>query len=315
MLPSSIVTVERSGALTLFTGATFRLIDAATASKARGTRETYAKHFKAFAEFLGREDPEDAVQALIRLAPGQANAVVESFKVHTRDAGLGSSTINGRISALRSVVKTARKFGLCTLALDVDLVPSEPYRDTAGPGGALVGEVIRGLHDSSGAKSVRDRALISLVYDLALRRSEAVGLDLADLELEGERPTVAILGKGRSEKERRTLPRETVQSLREWIQIRGTEPGPLFTSLDHARKGTGRLSGSGLWSLCKKLGLGRPHGLRHASITSALEITGGNLRDVQKHSRHRDLATVCLYDDRREDTGGKVAQLVATARQ
>ena len=55
----------------------------------------------------------------------------------------------------------------------------------------------------------------------------------------------------------------------------------------------------------------RPHGLRHASITAALDITGGDVRAVQRFSRHRNLTTLTVYDDNRLDLGGKVARLVA----
>jgi integrase/recombinase XerC len=55
----------------------------------------------------------------------------------------------------------------------------------------------------------------------------------------------------------------------------------------------------------------RPHGLRHAGITEALDLTKGNIRAVQRFSRHRDLRILNLYDDNRIDLGGDVARLVA----
>ena len=54
-----------------------------------------------------------------------------------------------------------------------------------------------------------------------------------------------------------------------------------------------------------------PHGLRHAAITEALDLTGGDVRKVQRFSRHRDLQTLTIYDDARIDMGGEVAKLVA----
>ncbi len=125
---------------------------------------------------------------------------------------------------------------------------------------------------------------------------------------------LSILSKGQRDREIRSLPSETVVSLNLWIAVRGNEPGPLFTSLDRAKKGDGRLTGSALWEICKRLGLGRVAGLRHSSITAALEATGGNIRDVQKHARHRDIRTTCIYDDRREDIGGKLANMIAGNR-
>jgi len=51
--------------------------------------------------------------------------------------------------------------------------------------------------------------------------------------------------------------------------------------------------------------------LRHAAITEALDITRGDVRAVQKFSRHRDLRTLTVYDDNRRDLAGEVAKLVA----
>ena len=78
-------------------------------------------------------DLEDAVQALIRLKPGEANAAVLAFKDEAIKAGLSPSSVNLRLSAVKVVVKTARRFGLISWALDVDgLKPN--HRDTGGLG-------------------------------------------------------------------------------------------------------------------------------------------------------------------------------------
>jgi integrase/recombinase XerC len=51
--------------------------------------------------------------------------------------------------------------------------------------------------------------------------------------------------------------------------------------------------------------------LRHAAITEALDVTGGDVRRVQKFSRHRDVRTLTTYDDNRTDMAGEVAKMVA----
>jgi len=42
-----------------------------------------------------------------------------------------------------------------------------------------------------------------------------------------------------------------------------------------------------------------PHRLRHSAITAALDATDGDVRKVQKLSRHRNLNTLMIYDDNR----------------
>ena len=54
----------------------------------------------------------------------------------------------------------------------------------------------------------------------------------------------------------------------------------------------------------------RPHGLRHEAITTALDKTQGNVRKVQRFSRHKDVRTLMRYDDNRRDEGGDVARLI-----
>ena len=42
-----------------------------------------------------------------------------------------------------------------------------------------------------------------------------------------------------------------------------------------------------------------PHRIRHSAITEALNLTDGNVRKVQKLSRHSTIETVMIYDDAR----------------
>ena len=54
----------------------------------------------------------------------------------------------------------------------------------------------------------------------------------------------------------------------------------------------------------------KPHGLRHEAITAALDATGGDVRRVQRFSRHKDVRTLTRYDDRRTDDAGTIARLI-----
>jgi integrase/recombinase XerC len=266
------------------------------------------------ARYLGLADPARAAALVVAGPAGRSNALALGYSRHLRDRGLAAATINRRLSTLRRLVALARRLGLIDWALDVDGLRAVPYRDTTGPGAEgwrLLLEAAAG--DSPKAR--RDRALLRLLHDNALRRGEVVALDVADLDLEGAR--VAVVGKGQTERRWLTLNGPTVQALRDWLAARGAAPGPLFVNFDPARKGSGRLTADGLHEVVRALGrragLGRavrPHGLRHQGITRALELTNGNLRMVQRFSRHRDANTVQIYDDNREDLAGRVADLL-----
>jgi integrase/recombinase XerC len=126
---------------------------------------------------------------------------------------------------------------------------------------------------------------------------------------------IRVVGKGRREAEAMTVPAPTLGAIRVWLELRGDAPGPLLLNLDRRTAG-GRLTGNGIHRILDRLGesIGvrvRPHGLRHAAITNALDATAGDVRSVQRFSRHRDVKTLLVYDDARRDLGGEVAAMVA----
>ena len=55
----------------------------------------------------------------------------------------------------------------------------------------------------------------------------------------------------------------------------------------------------------------RPHGLRHASLTAALDANNGDVRAVQQHARHASPQTTMRSDDNRRDLAGQVAASLA----
>ena len=281
------------------------------ASRQERTRRAYAGALRRFAHYVGA-DELGALSALISNGPVAGNSLVLKYKGALMAAGRSPAMINLALSALRSVVEMFRTVGVVPWALDVKNERVQPYRDTRGPGRVAV-QVMLGAITGDSPKALRDRAILRLLYDLALRRGEVASLRLEDLDLAERR--VWIKGKGRGgEREGITLPGKTAEALAAWAAARGSEPGPLFVNFDRAGKGRG-ITGLGVWhlvgSLGRRVGLKvRPHGIRHSAITEALDRTR-DPRAVQRFSRHRDLRTVLLYDDNREDLAGKVAETVA----
>lgn len=290
-----------------------RLVHAYLSGRNERTLRAYRQDLKDFAAFMGIDSLDLAAEALLSLPPGEANELVLTYRTHLRDRGLSPATVNRRLAALRSLVKLARLLGIVTWSLEVEAVESETYRDTRGPGVEGVRRLFALTDARVDAKAKRDKAIIRLLFDLGLRRGEVVSLDVEDVDLEAG--TVAVLGKGRTGRTLLTLPEPTKAALRSWLEARGAEPGPLFVNFDRARKGS-RLTGTSIYRLVRDLGLEaglkvRPHGLRHAAITRALDLTNGDVRAVQRFSRHRDVRIVNRYDDNRRDLAGDVARLVA----
>ena len=290
------------------------LLEAFLVRRSKTTRRAYEADLRDFTRYLGAEDPRAAILELISQGPGKANSIALHYKGNLIETGKSPATVNRRLSALRSVISLAKTLGLITWTLEVTNERAQAHRDTRGPGSNGVQAILTKIQGDS-PKAARDRAIIRLLYDLALRRGEVASLRLENADLEGGR--IWIKGKGRNgEREPLTLPEQTAQVLEHWIKARGDEPGPLFINYDRAGKGKG-LTGTAIYYIVRALGRKaglktRPHGIRHASITEALERTK-DPRAVQRFSRHADLKTVLRYDDNREDLAGKVAAVVASS--
>ncbi len=289
------------------------LVAAFLASRSAATLRAYSFDIRDFARWSGCLTPGDAAAGLLGAGAGPANAAALAYRTHLTGRGLAPATVGRRLAALRSLVKLARTFGQVTWTLEISGPKLTAYRDTRGPGRDGVRKLLDRVA-GDGPAHCRDRAIVRLLYDLGLRRKEVCGLDVADVGTDAG--TVAILGKGRTEQETLTCPPPTAAAVRAWldtgIPVAG---GPLFVALDPAHRGH-RLTGQSVYALVKQLGdaagiRARPHGLRHASISRALDLLNGNIREAARFSRHKRVETLMLYDDARRDGAGAIAAKLA----
>ena len=282
------------------------LLTAFWSGRSQRTLESYREGLQTFSRFTG-QPVEESIAGLMANGAGSANMLVMSYKAWLMDQRLAPSTVNLRLSALRAIVDLAKLLGKIEWSLTVKGLKVEPYRDTRGPSLDEVDRISQAAKLNS-----RDYAIIRLAFCLGLRRMEICRLDFADLEFENAR--IWVLRKRHSQKIALTLPEEVQAALKSWLDQRGTAPGPLFSRQDHAGNGNGRLTGQAVRLIIGRISekaIGRrvkPHGLRHASITAALDLTNGNIRTVQSFSGHADPQTVMKYDDNRLDLAGDVAK-------
>jgi integrase/recombinase XerC len=296
------------------------VIDAWLKGRSPRTLEAYVGDLEDFARFLKVANSAAAVDALLAVGHGAANRIALGYRAELQRRELAPATVARRLAAIRSMIKVARTIGRITWSIDVESPRIRPYRETRGPGHEGFRKLTaKARGNGCGPAGKRDLALMRLMYDLLLRRGECVALDLADVDLDADKPCVRIIGKGRTEPEPRTLSAAAALALREWIAVRGDAPGPLFVRLDAAAPAGcfDRLTGDSVCRMIRRMSKraalpreARPHGLRHAGITRLLDLTGGNVRDVAKASRHAKLETLMLYDDARTDVAGKLAELL-----
>ncbi|MDV3002560.1 MAG: Tyrosine recombinase XerC (plasmid) [Chroococcopsis gigantea SAG 12.99] len=285
------------------------------------TRRAYAKDLRDFFKFIaGVEEPtQEVVAGFLGCERYRAIALVLDYKAHLLNRRkLSEATVNRRLAAIKSLVRLGNQLEQCSFTL-TEITSSKvvPYRDTTG----ITKEVFRKLiavPDRTTLKGKRDYAILRLLWDNVLRRGEIVRADIGDLDAEGS--VLAILGKGRgNQKEAIRLSRNTLAAIVDWLLARKeTNPKkPLFIALDPCSKGH-RLSGTSIYNLVNELGQRAgiakklsPHRIRHSGITAALDATNGDVRKVQKLSRHANLNTLMIYDDHRQDAQGEISELLS----
>lgn len=288
-----------------------RLLEIGLASKNPNTVRAYKRGLETFKVFLNVPSPLEALGTICSMKHGQAYAAGLEYQTWLHhDQKLSAATVNIRMAALKYFVNLARVTGLINWELEVPALKTESYRETHGPGKDPIQAVANDLEAKapSDPMAARDLAIIRLLYNQALRRGEVGALDLEHFDPKEAR--LSILGKGRLDREEITLTERTKAALEGWIRHRKPGPGPLFTNFDPAQKGEGRLTDTSIYRIIKAYGLKRPHGLRHTGITEALDRTQGDLRAVQKFSRHKDPKIIMRYDDNRKDLAGNVAKLL-----
>jgi integrase/recombinase XerD len=209
------------------------------------------------------------------------------------------ATLQRKAACLRSFYRHLRREGVLDHDPTADL--RAPRKSQRLPQVLSRDEVARLLAAPRGTDpaTLRDRALLELMYACGLRASEATGLDVGDLDL--RHGVLRARGKGAKE---RLVPvgRQAIAAVRAYLDrgrpaLVGVRDQPrLFVN----QRG-GELTRQGLYKIVQRharaAGLdGRmsPHTLRHTFATHLL-AGGCDLRSVQEMLGHADIATTQIY--------------------
>jgi len=248
----------------------------ASPSLGEGTRRTYRVDVEEFGRWLEQRGTSvDAVDVRVLV-----EYVAELGRARRRK--LAPATIARKLAAVRSFLRYT--LGAANVP-DASLAPRKVRRLPDTPKTEEVEAALDAL-DGDGPLALRNRALVELIYSAGLRSSEAVGLDLADVDFEREQ--LHVRGKGGKE---RLVPlgEEAGHLLARYLRearpelIRGAE-NALFVSTRGRRLDTSTL---------RRL-FAHPHRLRHAFATHLLE-GGADLRTIQELLGHSSLSTTQLY--------------------
>ena len=209
---------------------------------------------------------------------------------------VAGAAIDLKHPAIREVLAGIRRSLGVRKEAKVALLTRDIRRCVAAMPGSLIGS--------------RDRAVLLLLFAGALRRSELVALDIADVQISSRRATITIR-RSKTDQEghgaaigiprgrRDTCP---VRAIEQWIAAAGIADGPLFRSVDrHGRIG-GALSGAAVAEIVKRsvarVGFDPArysgHSGRSGFITQAA-MNGADIGAIGLHARQRSIATTRAY--------------------
>ena len=261
---------------------------------AQNTLQSYRSDLLQFGAFLEQRGataeeagPRDVGDFLTDLAVGDGGVAV------------ATATIQRKAACLRSFYRHLRREGVRDS--DPMATISGPRRGQRLPKVLTRGEVGKLLEAPKGTdpSALRDRALLELMYACGLRASEAIGIEVSDVDLEDG----VLRARGKGSKER-VVPVGTkaVEAVRRYLErgrpvlAKGRPVTPLFLNF----RGEG-LTRQGLYKIVRRhattAGLAdrmSPHTLRHTFATHLL-AGGCDLRSVQEMLGHADVATTQIY--------------------
>ena len=261
----------------------------------RNTLEAYRSDLLQFGEWLARtgQDPlEVGHSELSRFAAEIAAG---------RDARppAAPATLQRKIACLRSFYRHLRR--TAALAHDPTKHLRAPKQSRKLPQVLSRDEVAELLRQPRGTEpaALRDRALLETMYACGLRASEAIGLEVGDLDLEDG--LLSACGKGSKE---RLVPVGAAASRALDVYLQRGRPrlvGERWEARLFVNQRGGGLSRQGLYKIVQRhaatAGLAArmsPHTLRHTFATHLL-AGGCDLRSLQEMLGHADIATTQLY--------------------
>jgi integrase/recombinase XerD len=272
----------------------------------KNTIDAYRNDLSNFVRFAG-ERPADARNG--------AHADQLDFDVAEIDRGLVVDylgELNRREYAKATVArKVAAVKSFCAFLIDVGALTSNPTAEIDSPRApkpvpkpmttrevdSLLQEPLK--HETP--ESVRDAAMLELMYATGMRVTELVSLNLDSLHLKPEPAYVRCVGKGAKE---RTIPvhAPAVRAMERYLDharpalLKARTQAALFVN----RRGE-RLTRQGFWLIFKNYAKSAgipthvtPHTLRHSFATHLLR-GGASVRDVQELLGHANVSTTQVY--------------------
>ena len=254
------------------------------------TIDAYTKDIDAFFDFLLQNG---------LLFDSLSKKDLRLYLSHELERGESKRSTQRRMSALRGFYRFLQKNDYIDVNPFVRASsPKAPLRFPEALNEAEMGLLLSSNKERTDFLSVRDQAILELLFASGLRAEELTGLTVDRLDILGR--IVKVIGKGKRE---RIVPFSVScqATLGQYLSevrphlIRGEDPGYVFLNFKGAK-----LTVRGLEMIVKEAGERagipslHPHVLRHSFATFLLN-RGANLREIQEYLGHVSIGTTAIY--------------------
>ena len=254
------------------------------------TLDSYLSDIRQFVDYMKSKNIYDVRHT--------TNAMVLSYLLFLEKEDMAPATLHRKLSSLRGYYR----YLLLNRLIDIDPTRNLnlPKNKRKMPNALTMDETNRLLSQPHGSdyKSIRDKAMLELLYATGIRVSELISLNVDNVNLE-----VGWLKCGQAHRERIIpIASDALMHLERYLRnarnelVKNSEEDALFVNT-HGK----RMSRQGFWKIIKqykeKAQINKditPHTLRHSFAVHLVE-NGVDIQDVQEMLGHSDVSTTLIY--------------------
>ena len=256
------------------------------------TVNAYVNDLIFFKEFLNKNFDSENLEAV-------NYSMIRSWIVSMVDQGISNSSVNRKISSLKSFYKFLLK------TKQIEISPLLKHKSLKTPKKIQIpfsenelNEVLNHFKYSEGFEGVRDKLIIDLFYTTGIRRTELINLKIQNVDFQNN--TIKVLGKRNKERILPILPivlKQISDYLLERFKLESSkDPEYFFLMLKGDKLNDSivyRLINYYFSNVSEKVKKS-PHILRHSFATHMLN-NGADLNSVKELLGHSSLASTQVY--------------------
>ena len=247
-------------------------------------------------------------------------SAVRDYLVYLESVGYAPATLNQRLSAIRRFVAEAANRNLLSLGEAVGICRVRNVRQTGTPSATSLSrqksEELINAPDGQTTKGMRDRVLLALLVGCALRRREAVNLDVEDIQYESGRAVlIRVVGQRGRIRRSVAIPDWIEEAIAQWLSVAQIKSGPLLRAVSRLGMiASSRLSAQTVFNTVQEYGkhigvVVRPHDLRRTCARLCCPNDAG-LDQIRMLLGHASLATTARYLSGRQNVSTAASQRV-----